>query len=363
MRFRGRNVKAARPARETLLIVGSFHPGVRNPRMNRLGRLVGALSALVLASLVSASTGCGSSRSAYDDERNGASSGNGNGKNGNGSLGANDNVDSGEPAGGGGGCEKMDIVFVIDNSGSMGEEQENLATNFPKFVSVLDSTTTSSGTPLDYRVAVTTTGKSYRVMLPFGFSDEEKGDDGAFRNNCGGSQRWLEKAEAATSFPCRAKVGTSGPSEEMPLECMKLALNDRIADGTNAGFLRDDALLAVVFLTDEDDCSFSATTLDEGFGDLCEDNASAEKPESYVTFLDDLKHDRGRWATAVIAGKTDCQSSFGNAAEAKRLGQFVTETGKNAVFSSICDGDLSKSLEQAIAKFGEACKSFPTNVK
>ncbi len=332
--------------------------------MNRLGRLVGALSALVLASLVSASTGCGSDRSPYDDERNGASAGNGNGNgsSGNGSLGANDDVDAGDPAGTGG-CEKMDIVFVIDDSGSMGEEQENLATNFPKFVSVLDSTTTSSGTPLDYRVAVTTTGKSYRVMLPFGLSDDEKGDDGAFRNNCGGSQRWLEKAEAAASFPCRAKVGTGGPSEEMPLECMKLALKDRIADGTNAGFLRDDALLAVVFLTDEDDCSFSATTLDEGFGDLCEDNAGAEKPESYVTFLDELKKDRGRWATAVIAGKTDCQSSFGNAAEAKRLDQFVTATGKNAVFSSICDGDLSKSLEAAIAKFGEACRSFPTNVK
>ncbi len=258
------------------------------------------------------------------------------------------------------GCEKMDIVFVVDNSGSMGEEQTNLAANFPKFVSVLDQTKAGNGAPIDYRVAVTTTGKSYKLVGPFGISDDEKGDDGAFRNNCGGSKRWLERSEAQASFACRAQVGTGGPSEEMPLECMRLSLTDRMADGTNAGFVRDDALLAVVFLTDEDDCSFKAKELNEGFGDLCEDNKSAEAPEAYVLTLDQIKGDRGKWATAVIAGKTACQSSFGSAAEAKRLGRFVTATGKNAVFSSICEGDLSKALEEAIAKFGEACRSFPS---
>lgn len=268
-------------------------------------------------------------------------------------------ADGGAPAAAGGGCEKMDIVFVVDDSGSMGEEQANLAANFPKFVSVLDQTKASSGAPIDYRVAVTTTGKSYKLIGPFGIGDSEKGDDGAFRNNCGGSKRWLERSEAAASFSCRAQVGTGGPSEEMPLECMRLALTDRMADGTNAGFVREDALLAVVFLTDEDDCSFKGTQLNEGFGDLCE-GSGAEAPEAYALTLDVIKGDRGRWATAVIAGKTSCQSTFGSAAEAKRLGRFVTATGKNAVFSSICEGDLSKALEEAIAKFGEACRSFPS---
>ena len=41
----------------------------------------------------------------------------------------------------------------------------------------------------------------------------------------------------------------------MPLYAAELALVDRVADGTNAGFRRDDALLAIVILTDEDDCS------------------------------------------------------------------------------------------------------------
>ena len=42
-------------------------------------------------------------------------------------------------------CKKMDIVFVVDNSGSMMEEQANLAANFPKFVKVIDDYKTKVG--------------------------------------------------------------------------------------------------------------------------------------------------------------------------------------------------------------------------
>jgi hypothetical protein len=319
-----------------------------------LPRLVPCL-VVTLGAVALAACGSSSQRTVYDDTTNpngAAPTGDG------GPTGTFDpGADTGAPPSGKG-CEKMDIVFVIDDSGSMGEEQANLATNFPKFVSVLDATTSGTGKPLDYRVAVTTTGKSYSLVVLGIPTPPEKGDDGKFRNNCGGPKRWLERGEAGNFFPCRAKVGTSGPSEEMPLEAMRLGLDERMKDGTNAGFLRDDALLAVVFLTDEDDCSFKANQLNEGFGDLCE-GPGAERPESYVTFLDGLKGDRARWATAVIAGKTQCQSSFGAAAEAKRLGTFVSTAGKNAVFSSICDGDLSLALKDALDKFGEACKSFP----
>ena len=58
------------------------------------------------------------------------------------------------PPGDGGsqvGCSGIDVLFVIDNSGSMQQEQDNLVANFPQFVSVLEA----SG--LDYRIGVTTT--------------------------------------------------------------------------------------------------------------------------------------------------------------------------------------------------------------
>src|SRR5262245_11439832 len=62
------------------------------------------------------------------------------------------------------GCQAIDVLFVIDNSGSMGQEQTNLIANFPAFISVLDQ----SG--LDYRVAVTTTSRdySYTMTAPIG---------------------------------------------------------------------------------------------------------------------------------------------------------------------------------------------------
>jgi hypothetical protein len=270
-------------------------------------------------------------------------------------------------------CSKMDILFVIDDSGSMGEEQTNLASNFPQFINVLDTYQTAGGDFLDYRVAITTTGRDldYTIQPPAipGFptfppiTQSERGDNGAFVQDCGMSRRWLERGDVdvSSTFSCAAKVGTSGPSLEMPLHTTKLALQDRMADNTNAGFLRDDALLAIVILTDEDDCSRE----DNNFtveNDACDSNLPQIVPTTqYLSFLDGLVGDRARWATAVIAGPGPgtCSSSFGDAIEARRLKEFVGQTGTNAVFSSICDGDLTSSLQDALDTFDAACDNFP----
>ena len=264
-------------------------------------------------------------------------------------------------------CTKIDFVFVVDNSGSMAEEQGNLAANFPQFISVIDQYQTSTGTPLDYRVALTTTGRdiTYGLAIP-GFppiTQTEIGDNGAFLQRCGMGRRWLERGDndVAGTFACNAQVGTMGPGMEMPLFALELALGDRIADGTNEGFLRDDALLALVILTDEDDCSRK----DDGFNvadtEICEGSPALIPPQEAIDFLDGVKQARGRWATAVIAdpGPGDCTSAFGAAVEARRLGEFVGGTGENAVFSSICEGDLANALMDAINTFDAACQAFP----
>jgi hypothetical protein len=270
-------------------------------------------------------------------------------------------------------CAKMDIVFVVDNSGSMQEEQSNLANNFSVVTQKLDAFTTKSGAKLDYRIAVTTTGKSARYTIapkspfpnipdPPPMKIDDKGDDGRFRHGCGMTRGWLERGDAniVNQLSCIANVGTNGPSLEMPLESLRLALTDRMSDGANAGFLRDDALLAVVMMTDEDDCSRT----DEDFtiaDDTCPMGPPSVPLDDYVGALDKLKGGRSRWAGAVIAGPTECSSSFGSAKEAARLKQFVAKSGGNVVFSSICLGNLTSALENAIAAFDAACKKF--NVK
>ena len=256
-------------------------------------------------------------------------------------------------------CRKMDIVFVVDNSGSMQEEQSNLATNFPGFASVLQHYQNGG---LDFRVALTTTGRDimYTVDLggPFGtLPQSETGDDGEFRNTCNNPARWLVQGDPALSqtLSCRANVGTSGPSIEMPLLMSKWALKERALD-TNVGFLRDDALLAVVMITDEDDSSTTQNnfTLNATMANMPID----WHPADQVAFFDQLKGNRTRWAAAVIAGDGNCSSSFGDAADAVRLKQFVSlanQGSTQAVFSSICNGDLTKSLQDAIDLFQAAC--------
>jgi hypothetical protein len=253
------------------------------------------------------------------------------------------------------GCQAIDVLFVIDNSGSMGQEQTNLIANFPQFISVLDAS------DLDYRVAVTTTGRdyNYNMSTPLGNLPQsiDGGDNGAMLKTPAMTKRWIDKVDPDVSgtFSQLANVGVTGPSDEMPLSAMRDAFEERMTDGTNQGFHRPDALLAIVFLTDEEDCSYEQS-VSLGFAQsLC--SAQMEPVANYVSFLDQYAGNRTRWAVAAIAGPGpgSCSSDFGNAQEAARLKEFVQLTGTNATMSSICDGDLSIGLMQALDLFESAC--------
>lgn len=250
-------------------------------------------------------------------------------------------------------CSEMDIVFVIDNSASMGQEQTNLAANFSAFADVLENYRNPAGESVDFRVGVTSTSQ---VMTVPGFPlDVSNGNNGAFVKSCGATSGWVESSDPQMKarFECMADLGTGGEIEEMPLWASRAALEGRIADGTNAGFLRDDALLGIIYITDEDDCS---QDLDFFSDSSCSSGMDFEG--DYVTFFDNLKGGAERWATAIIAGETDCSSSFGGAREAVRMKNFASLKGDNAVFGSICVDDLATPLMEALNKFEEACDNF-----
>jgi hypothetical protein len=228
----------------------------------------------------------------------------------------------------------------------MQQEQQNLAANFPKFVGVINDYKTKSGAQVEYRVAVTT-------------SDDQK-EGGRFiatrgagaPNNClpGPSRPWLERGDGdvASAFSCRAQAGTDGTSIERPLESMLLSVTTAAAVNSAAGanFVREDALLAFVVITDEDEGGT--------------ENKPKRPVAEYAAEFDKVKGDRARWASAVIAGPTTCKSTgLGAAAEATRLKGFISDVGKNGVFASICTGDLTDGLTQALTKFDQACKEFP----
>jgi hypothetical protein len=187
----------------------------------------------------------------------------------------------------------VDILFVIDNSGSMAEEQARLARNFPAFIAALDDM------QADYRIGVTTTDVAHPGCST-GATPENGNlvlrscldavDEGAFVFNdfdaafactdqCklgpeqlrqqpsvydGELHPWLESiggevnlapgVAMADAFACYGPQGIDGCGYESPLEAMRLAITKARASNGN-GFMRDEALLSVVLVTDEADCS------------------------------------------------------------------------------------------------------------
>ncbi|HVI01541.1 MAG TPA: vWA domain-containing protein [Enhygromyxa sp.] len=196
----------------------------------------------------------------------------------------------------------VDILFVIDNSGSMGAEQANLAANFGAFIEVLEQQDVEA----NYRIGVTTsdngnpwcgttTPEAGALVLSscreriadFVFADQADARDLACNDICAlddaaltilptateldpelAPRPWLERIEGHQNLPlstsmvdafrCFGPQGINGCGFESPLESMLLALaRADTPDEPEHGFMRAGALLAVVFVTDEVDCSYN----------------------------------------------------------------------------------------------------------
>ncbi|HXI54760.1 MAG TPA: hypothetical protein VNO55_01790 [Polyangia bacterium] len=165
---------------------------------------------------------------------------------------------------------KLDVVFMIDNSPSMIEEQTNLIRNFPAFMQELQNAT-PAGT-LDVHIGV--------ISSDLGAGDQATvckagGDNGTFQHQPRGNHgacKALPRGSFIIAgpggnnfdgpiedvFSCIAELGTNGCGLEHQLASLRRALG---GDPTtpmpaeNAGFLRADARLGVVLISDEDDCS------------------------------------------------------------------------------------------------------------
>ncbi len=134
--------------------------------------------------------------------------------------------------------QAVDVLWVIDNSCSMSEEQNLLATNFPKFMQFFQD----SG--LDYHVGVVSTDM---------YSFEESG---RLQPDNWTGLKWIDSdtSDATTVLSRMAVLGTSGSATEEGREATYTALETR-AQTDNYGFLREDAFLSVVVISDEDDYS------------------------------------------------------------------------------------------------------------
>ncbi|MBA3394190.1 MAG: hypothetical protein H0T89_16195 [Deltaproteobacteria bacterium] len=299
----------------------------------------------------------------------------------------------------------VDILFVIDDSMSMADEQAQLGIWSSNLFEVLSG----SGDLPDLHIAVTSSsvdipsleqcrsgmGGSFQVggaVLQNGrFIRDVAGLTGRERNYSG---------TLTETFAKMARVGDSGCGMEQPFKAARLALSNE-----SEGFLRDDALLLVVFVTDEDDCSARDSTLfSDPYADACSElgtitsyrcfehgvtcydgkgsrelgerndcrpAASSPYMESVAGFaemLKGLKPDPAQVVVAAIHGKpnqviaipderitTHATPRLANvcgiggkegsgATPAIRMNALLAEFGGRASQSSICDSELSWAM-------------------
>ncbi|MEX1363780.1 MAG: hypothetical protein AB1Z98_11675 [Nannocystaceae bacterium] len=183
----------------------------------------------------------------------------------------------------------VDIIFVVDNSGTMGDEQAVLVQSIEGLLSTLDAAVP----PVDYRIAVTTTDdgnpwcqvsgpqagefratscrsresefvfmgaqtiEAYEVACAAGCSIDDLGLPEPWVdvvNSMGSSN--VPGDQVAETLRCMLPQGINGCGFEQPLESTWKAVR-RTQTNTDPAFAfrRPGSLLAVMVVTDEADCS------------------------------------------------------------------------------------------------------------
>ncbi|MBN1770022.1 MAG: hypothetical protein JXB32_02080 [Deltaproteobacteria bacterium] len=199
---------------------------------------------------------------------------------------------------------KVDLLVMVDNSGSMAQEQAVLAAQFAELLPALlepldgDGDTRPDAPPVeDLHVGVISSDMGTMGHVISTCTNPDVGDDGCLRHmpstTVGGcddgyppflardpaNAETYSSADLANDFACIATLGTRGCGFEQQLEAMRRAVLDNQAPGRcNEGFLRDDSVVVLLFVTDEDDCSvdpahpemFATDSVDLGhFGVRC----------------------------------------------------------------------------------------------
>ncbi|WP_413560987.1 hypothetical protein [Bdellovibrio sp. HCB209] len=172
--------------------------------------------------------------------------------------------------------KKIDVLWVIDNSGSMQTSQQNLASNFQSFIARFKQNNN------DFRMAVgatdawekglyTSTSSINKALL----RDGEPGTS----NHSGVFVMDKNTPNLENVFVTNIKQGINGNGDERAFESFKQILTD----SRNSAFRRPDAFLAIIIVSDEEDFSRSVTGLIEKYED---EDPKLFSVDSYVNFLD-----------------------------------------------------------------------------
>ncbi|MNK11907.1 hypothetical protein D3C87_299580 [compost metagenome] len=231
---------------------------------------------------------------------------------------------------------KVDIVWMIDSSSSMSQHQARLNDQIPTLVSTLNAL------KMDYHMAVVTSSMG-------GTAEQQTG--GKFV----GSPKYVTRStpNLVNVLKARMLVGESGSNNERGLESVETALSAGYLNTEGRGFFRDEALLVVIALSDEDDKSKSTS------------DAAATY---YKNFFDSIKRpwvDGTRsWMFSFIGVlnlSSQC-TTFNDYAE-PGLAFIKLADASGGVKTSICTNNLSSAVSGIRARIFQILTDFKLSKK
>lgn len=189
---------------------------------------------------------------------------------------------------------KTDILFVVDNSGSMRQEQSDLSAHAHDFINALDSL------GADYQIAVITTDSEYFV----------------------GPVIDSYSPTRVTDLSTQISVGTSGDTVEKGLFYAQQATLSGGDATPSSGFIRSDSILNIIFVSDENDWSGGLVS-------------------TYTNHFRSLKTDPTHVLLHAVVG--DVPSGCSTAQPGTRYVDAKNVTG--GLFYSICSADWGLNLQ------------------
>ena len=268
------------------------------------------------------------------------------------------------------GCEKVDFVFVIDSSLSMEDEQGNLINSFPGFINAIQAQLDVDDFHLMVVDAGDPDGDGCDGMLGVGQISSAEGMD------CGltGGTRYATQAQnnLTDAFTCMASRGIDGSLDEQTMEALGNAIGPLDEPGEcNEGFLRDDAILVVTLITDEEDGPDDGTDnppIDGSCASIDDDPNSDGDPQDW---RDAVLAAKGGNADAIVvlgligdcdeagmcAGFDQGPDGITGAEPAPRVREFVQSFPRGSI-GPVCAPDYAPFFTAAVGEIQSACEDF-----
>jgi hypothetical protein len=267
-------------------------------------------------------------------------------------------------AGGGGGslpadaCPNVDILFVIDDSGSMADNQDSLIQSFPGFVQGIQERLAHAPS---YHVGVVTSDDYYANPPPcqgIGSLITQTAGPESSNQVCGpfsSGAPFLDASEPnmAAKFACMAKVGSGGSSDERMARGLlnAVAPANQAPGACNAGFSRLDSLLVAVLITDEDDVKDGCN------GDICDSYGSGGEPEDWYAELVAAKGGipENIVMLSILGRKLDNPCG---AVPASKLMGLTNDFGDNGMLGDVCAASYDEFFVDALPVIDKACGEY-----